>query len=157
MICGNVTLIFVPVQDFTEFDILNFTPFPISDTIDVILRFHLSLKKVGEEVSEACSPFFFPKSIYVSLNTLRHTDRGSALSQKPSCFSDGPDAQEEDCILTAYSKVTAHYLRHCNKMQNETMSKRFVVNVLNVFLSTQWDQIQELLGHPVEKPVVLHR
>lgn len=21
----------------------------------------------------------------------------------------------------------------------------------------QWDQIQELLGHPMEKPVVLHR
>ncbi|KAK3570432.1 hypothetical protein QTP86_019316 [Hemibagrus guttatus] len=36
---------------------------------------------------------------------------------------DGPDAQEEDCILTTYSK---------------------------------WDHIQELLGHPMEKPVVLH-
>lgn len=44
----------------------------------------------------------------------------------------------------------------CNIFVASVSGKGVEVELLFLFMF-QWDQIQELLGHPVEKPVVLHR
>jgi len=57
------------------------------------------------------------------------------------------------CVQQASVSQTKMYLSLLDE------KKSFAVPRFNAesLLSLQWDSIQDLLGHPVEKPVVLHR
>lgn len=92
--------------------------------------------------------------LYISLCALLNSDNGNCICLFNGHFSvlDGVDAQSEDCILTTYSKVNG-LMVHC--YVNVTLN--IAGELFQFMLFSQWDQIQELLGHPMEKPVVLHR
>lgn len=111
----------------------------------MISRFLSSLKKVS--------------AVYAILFRLGHYYLCSFLCLCLTLLivTDGADAHSEDCILTTYSKVSSRTVTvmHAYKVLY-VMHNCSVFKCVLIFC-TQWDQIQELLGHPMEKPVVLHR